>query len=68
MTTTIKHIAPWLAAAAIGSAIALAPIASASTDPAMPYGTNPSSPYVQGYHVSNHDEATTTNGFVDAPF
>ena len=28
--TTIKYIAPWLAAAAIGGAIALAPIASAS--------------------------------------
>ena len=68
MTTTIKSIAPWLIAAAIGSAIALAPIASASTDPAVPYGTNPASPYVMGYHVSSHDEANTTNGFVDAPF
>ena len=30
MTTTIKFIAPWLAAAAIGGAIGLAPIASAA--------------------------------------
>ena len=68
MTTKIKYIAPWLAAAAIGGAVALAPIASASTNPAVPFGTSPSSPYVLGYHVSNHDEANTTNGFVDVPF
>jgi hypothetical protein len=68
MKTTIKSIAPWLATSAIGGAIALAPIASANTNPAVPYGTNPSSPYVLGYHESNHDEANTTNGFVDVPF
>jgi hypothetical protein len=34
MKTTIKCIAPWLAAAAIGAAIGLAPIASAA--PATP--------------------------------
>jgi len=50
MKTTIKYAAPWLAAAAIGAAIALAPIASADTDPATPYGTNPTSPYIFGYH------------------
>jgi hypothetical protein len=65
---TVKYIAPWLAAAAIGGAIAVAPIANADTDPALPYGTNPTSPYVLGYHVSNHDEANTTNGQVDVPF
>jgi hypothetical protein len=65
---SIKFIAPWLAAAAIGGALALAPIASAAPDPAVPYGTDPTSPYVLGYHVSNHDEANTTNGFVDVPF
>ena len=27
--------------------------------------TNPSMPY---YHIDNHDEANTTNGFVDVPF
>ena len=34
----------------------------------VPYGTNPHSPYVFGYHESNHDEAYTTNGQVDVPF
>jgi hypothetical protein len=68
MKTTITYIAPWLVAATIGGAIALAPIANAVTDPVVPYGTNPTSPYVLGYHVSNHDEANTTNGFVDVPF
>jgi hypothetical protein len=69
MKTTIKYAAPWLAAAAIGAAIALAPIASAAThpapiastatppapgtgtDPSVPYGTNPMSPYIFGYHT-----------------
>jgi hypothetical protein len=79
----IKSVAPWLAAAAIGGAVALAPIASAAapsatttqstptaggTDPLVPYGTDPHSPYVFGYHVSDHDEANTTNGQVDVPF
>ena len=31
MKTTIKYIAPWLAAAAVGGAIGLAPVASADT-------------------------------------
>jgi hypothetical protein len=80
----IKYLAPSLAAAAIGGAIVLAPIASAATvstpathsapaagpgtDPLVPYGTDPQSPYVLGYHVSNHDEANTTNGQLDVPF
>lgn len=68
MKTAIKYIAPWLGAAAFGGAIAFAPIASADTDPLVPYGTNPTSPYVLGYHVSNHDEDYTTNGFLDVPF
>jgi hypothetical protein len=62
-----RYIAPWLAAAAIGGAIALAPIASADTDPLVPYGTDPHVPSL-GYHESNHDEANTTNGFIDVPF
>jgi hypothetical protein len=65
--TTIKYIAPWLAAAAIGGAIALAPIASADTDPAVPYGTNPTSPDIFGYHTSN-EVANPTNSEVDVPF
>jgi hypothetical protein len=68
MKTTIRYIAPWLAAAAIGGAIALAPVASADTDPLVPYGTNPQVPYVLGFHESNHDEANTTNGQLDLPF
>ena len=79
----IKHVAPWLAAAAIGGAVALAPIASAATppapaattstgaagtDPLVPFGTDPHSPYVFGYHTSDHDESNTTNGQLDVPF
>ena len=80
-TIAIKYLAPWMAAAAIGGAVALAPIASAAThpapptapasagtDPLVPYGTDPHSPYVFGYHVSDHDEANTTNGQLDVPF
>ena len=68
MRIKMNHIIPGLAAAAIGGAIALAPMASADTNPLVPYGTDPHSPYVLGYHVSNHDEANTTNGQVDTPF
>ena len=68
MKTMTKYIAPWLAAAAIAGAVGLAPVASADTDPLVPYGTNPDVPYVLGFHESNHDEANTTNGFVDVPF
>jgi hypothetical protein len=79
----LKYLASSLALAAIGGAVALAPIASAATpsaagtprpaattdtDPLVPYGTDPHSPYVLGYHVSDHDEANTTNGQVDVPF
>jgi hypothetical protein len=64
----IKYIAPGLGVAAIGAAIVLAPIASADTNPLVPYGTNPHAPYVLGFHESNHDEAYTTNGQVDVPF
>jgi hypothetical protein len=71
MKTKINYLAPWLAAAAIGGAIALAPIASAAThpapvpstagspssvgragtDPSTPYGTDPMSPDIFGYHT-----------------
>ena len=52
MKTTIKYIAPGLGAAAIGAAILLAPIASADTNPLLPYGTNPQAPNL-GYYESN---------------
>jgi hypothetical protein len=71
MKSTIRYAAPWLAAAAIGAAIGLAPIASAATptapaagtgtDPSVPYGTNPMSPYIFGYHTWIGDD-------VDVPF
>ncbi|HEX4557678.1 MAG TPA: hypothetical protein VH166_00490 [Mycobacterium sp.] len=68
MTTTMKYIAPWMAAAAIGAAIALAPVAGADTDPLVPYGTSPQVPYVLGHHESNQDETDTTAGQLDLPF
>ena len=68
MKASIKYIAPWLGAAAVGAAIVLAPVASADTDPLVRYGTEPSVPYVLGFHESNHDEANTTNGQLDLPF
>jgi hypothetical protein len=85
MKTTIKYVAPWLAAAAIGGAVAFAPIAGAAvplaaptsqsvsapdpgTDPLVPYGTEPQSPYRLGYIDPNHDEVNTTNGEIDVPF
>ena len=68
MKTSIKFIAPALGAAAIGATLVLAPIASADTDPLVPYGTDPHSSHVLGYHVSNHDESYTTNGQLDTAF
>jgi hypothetical protein len=84
MKSTLKFVTPWLAAAAIGGAIALAPVAAADTqaaptattsavaapgtDPLVPYGTDPQVPQRLGYIDSNHDEANTTNGQVDLPF
>jgi hypothetical protein len=49
MMKTMKYVAPLLAAAG-AAAIALAPIASANTDPVTPYGTDPTSPAIFGYH------------------
>jgi hypothetical protein len=57
MKKTIKHIAPWLAIAAVGGTLFLAPVASAAdygqqgddstqtngTDPSVPYGTHSNS-------------------------
>jgi hypothetical protein len=77
MKRTSTHGVAWLVAAGIGAAIAFAPIAGADTDPQVPYGPDPYIPYgpqtqqtpdVFGYHTSNHDETTNTNGRVDLPF
>jgi hypothetical protein len=47
MKSTIKYVAPWLAAAAIGGAVALAPIASAATHPTpVMQATTPPAPAV----------------------
>jgi len=60
---TMKYVAPLLAAAG-AAAIALAPIASANTDPLVPYGTDPHSPYVLGLprveprRVQHHERPT----------
>ena len=51
MKTTTKYVTGWLVAAAIGGSLALAPIASADTDPSTPYGTEPMSPAIFGYHT-----------------
>jgi hypothetical protein len=40
----------------------------ADTDPLVPYGTEPHTSHVLGYHVSNHDESNTTNGQLDTAF
>jgi hypothetical protein len=70
MKTSIKFIAPALGAAAIGAAVVLAPIASADSNPKVPYGTNPQVPDL-GYYESNsgiHSAGDTTLGSLDLPF
>jgi len=70
MKSTINYIAPGLGAAAIGAAIVLAPIASADTNPLLPYGTSPQAPNL-GYYESNsgsHSAGDTTLGSLDLPF
>jgi hypothetical protein len=60
LTATIKYLAGLLIVGAVGGAVALAPIASADTNPAAPAGPT--------YHVDNQDEIDYSNGFVDRPF
>jgi hypothetical protein len=70
MKTSIKFIAPALGAAAIGAAMLLAPIASADTNPLVPYGTDPQVPNL-GYYESNsgiNSAGDTTLGSLDLPF
>jgi hypothetical protein len=75
MKTTIRYIAPWLAAAAIGGALGLAPVASADAaspvpgqarsgtgvDPLVPNtpGADPYIPYILGYN--NHSDHDQNN-------
>jgi hypothetical protein len=55
-------------AAPVATAAQNRPVGSAGTDPLVPYGTDPAIAPRLGYINSNHDEANTTNGFVDSPF
>lgn len=75
MRTKIALVTPWLAAAAIGGAIALAPLASADTNPGESYGSNSANapakhrdPSTFGVHSDDHDETDQTAGSVDIPF
>jgi hypothetical protein len=76
MKKTIKYVAPWLSMAAIGGAIALAPIATAAPaaaaapsssaqsgeDPQVPFGPDPYVPFPQGFYNPNtSDGSGTTN-------
>jgi hypothetical protein len=63
VASAATHVAP-----APSTATSSAPVAVTDTDPLVPFGTDPYSPYVFGYHVSDHDEANTTNGQIDVPF
>jgi hypothetical protein len=69
------------AAALIGGLLTFAPVASAApaqhvvpvavqagVDPLLPVGTDPQAPVRLGYINSNHDEANTSNGYVDTAF
>jgi hypothetical protein len=68
MNATMRYAAPWLAAAAIGGDDCSRAHRKRRHESLVPYGTDPHSPYMLAYHVSNHDEANTTNGQVDTPF
>ena len=68
-------VASWVAAAAIGGAISLAPTAVAQPDPDVPYGGDEfdlpgqgPNPYNFGFHESNHDEKDTSAGATDVPY
>ncbi len=76
MRAKIALVAPWLAAAAIGTAVALAPLANADTNPGVPYDGNSGAnapamhrdPTTFGCHWDNHDETDGSAGCVDVPF
>jgi hypothetical protein len=66
----ITFLAPALGAVAVGAALVLAPVASANTDPRVPYGTDPQPPNL-GYYESNsgtHSAGDTALGSLDLPF
>ena len=76
MRTKIALVAPWLAAATIGGALALAPLAGADTNPGVPYGGSNGAnapamhrdPSTFGWHSDDHDDIDQSAGGVDIPF
>jgi hypothetical protein len=76
MRKQIVFVAPWLAAAAIGAALALSASAAADTNPAVPYGGDNSAnspamhrdPSTFGVHSDDHDEIDQSAGSFDVPF
>ena len=68
MKTKVKYIAPWLAAAAIGGAVALAPVASAHTGsmPVLQTKIAAASPApAQAPFVSDEDPLVPNNAGAD---
>lgn len=76
MRKQIAFVAPWLAAAAVGGALALASPAAADTNPGVPYGGNNGTnapalhrdPSTFGVHSDDHDEIDQSAGSFDVPF
>ena len=48
MKNSLKRATVWLAIAAVGGALVVAPVAAADTDPTVPSGTDTYSQYLNG--------------------
>lgn len=74
LTAAVAGLLIALAPAAAADATAMAdgpsdgPGQPVGADPLIPFGTLPMSPVRLGYVDSDHDEANTSGGGVDAPF
>ncbi len=66
--TPVANAATHPASVAVAAPAATSPGTGSGTDPLLPYGPLPQSPYRLGYVDSNHDEANTANGELDLPF
>ncbi|MDX1877782.1 hypothetical protein SBE55_08130 [Mycolicibacterium sp. 141076] len=53
MKNSLKRATVWLAIAAVGGALVVAPVAAADTNPTVPSGTDTYSQYVNGEHNTN---------------
>lgn len=53
MKNSLKRATVWLAIAAVGGALVVAPVAAADTDPTVRSGTDTYSQYVNGEHNTN---------------